>query len=467
MISGGASWQKTSAAFSDLMPVEVVTTESVDSLSGFEADIGVDFRDAGPYVVARSSLKNGELVWRNDSLPILARRPEGAGNVWFLALDPQFAPLDDWDGSLVLWESIVQFAPRDLFWERGFADQSQLVEAVSTIPSVKLPSFWLILGFMLLYILIVGPLNYLVLSRMKKRELAWLSLPLTMLLFSVAALIIGMQFRGNQVLINQLSVVSGRIDEPNLKVESAIGVFSPRRAAYNVAVESAPNVRHVDQFGFGGFGDETRVRLGNNAILEELVVDVGDVLPFAATSYRGQSPILGQAVLVEDGTAVELTITNISGEPFQDSLLLAGGIKQVALLEIEPGETIKRTIVIPTMSHEPFAAAAAGAPESYQVQTRVPDSYQDSPLENGFGTLIEGGDPGDYYQTYGVSDNYQRYSLLSSLYDTYSGQTVYTPADRLVLIGWSETTQLELSLVDGRYENRGSTLFFIEIPVSQ
>lgn len=468
VLTGGASWQKTTAAFQDVLPVDVIGTESIDQLTSFESSVGIDFRDSGPYVVARSTLKNGDLIWRDEALPILARRPEGAGNVWFLALDPQFAPLDAWDGSVIMWDAFAEYVPQDLFWERGFDDENSAVEAVSTIPSVQLPSIYLVLGFMLLYVLIVGPLNYLVLSRMKRRELAWISLPLTILLFSAIALIIGLQFRGNQVLINQLSVVSGRVDQPTLKTETAIGIFSPRRADYNVTINNDANIRFLNQFAFGGLTDLFEVTRDNGQIsLENLVIDVGDVESFASSTYQASSPILAQAVLQPGGDKVDLKITNVGDESLQNILLLVGGSRQVKLDDIAPGGTVSRELSLPTLAQENVANQLAGQPDQFRAQgsTNTTDTYQESPLENGFSTLVEGGEPGTYYETYGVAENYQRYSLLSSLYQTYNSQVVYTPVGKLVFIGWDDSLQLDIAIDDGRFENRGASLYFIEIPI--
>ncbi len=468
VVTGGASWQKTTAAFQDILPIEVIGTESIDQLPNFESSVGIEFRDAGPYVVARSTLKNGDLIWRDDALPILARRPEGAGNVWFLALDPQFAPLDDWDGSVNVWTEVANYVPRDLFWERGFDDESSAVEAVSTIPSIQLPSIFLVLGFMLLYVLIIGPLNYLVLGRMQKRELAWISLPLTIVLFSAIALIIGLQFRGNQVLINQLSVVSGRVDQPELKSETAIGIFSPRRAAYNLFLGSDANLRHMTQFAFGGLDDESEVTLVNGQInLENVVIDVGDVQTFSSSTYLPNSPIIAQAVLQPGGDKIDFKVTNVSDSDLRNILLLVGGARQVRLDNIAAGQTLERELILPTAAQEDVANLLAGEPQIYQSHGNpsATETYVESPLENGFSTLIEGDEPGGFYETYGDAENYQRYSLLSSLYQTYNNQRVYTPVGEIVFIGWNDTQQLEISIDEGRFENQGSSLYFIEIPI--
>ncbi|MEM8861256.1 MAG: hypothetical protein AAGD96_23260 [Chloroflexota bacterium] len=468
ILTGGSSWQKTTAAFSDLLPVELTGTESVDTLSDFEGAIGVPFRDPGPYVVAQSSFTNGELVWRDGSTPILARRSIGGGNVWFLALDPQFAPLDDWDGSEALWASVARFIPQPMFWERGFKDTNSLADAVSTIPAIQLPSVWLVLGFMVFYILIVGPANYLVLNRIERRELAWLTLPITMFVFSAAALLIGLQFRGNRVVINQLSIVMGRADAESVRVDSAVGIFSPRRDSYNLTVQEGANIRYTDRFGFvGGNASRQPILTGNENMIDDLLIDVGDVSQFVASGFLNASPVTAEATWSPDAdNEFNLVITNNSSDPIEDMLLLAG-IKQVALFDIGPRETIERTISLPSAFIEEFEATVEGGPESVQLYAGVTDGYTESPIENGYSTLIEGAQPGAGYNYYSEPARRQRYNLLNSLYQTYNSEPVFIPTGQLILIGWSETRQIDVAVDTTRSDQVSSTLYFLEIPLTK
>ena len=112
VVAGGAGWQKTAAALTDYLPVTITGSESVADLPGLRTQIGSPFRDDGPYLVTTSTLSNGELLYHEDGLPLLARREWGRGRVYFLALDPTLAPLADWDGSPLLWQTIAGVAPR-------------------------------------------------------------------------------------------------------------------------------------------------------------------------------------------------------------------------------------------------------------------------------------------------------------------------------------------------------------------
>lgn len=469
VLTGGAGWQKTTAAFQEQLPVDVSGTASVERLDGFESAVGINFRDAGPYVIAQSSLKNGELIWRNEAQPILARRAIGDGGVWFLALDPQFAPLDDWDGSPIVWNSVVEFVPRPYFWQRGFVEPSNLIDSASTIPAIKLPSVWLILGFMLLYVLIAGPLNYIVLNRMQRRELAWLTLPATMLLFSGVAFVVGLQFRGNRVILNQISLVYGRFDAPELRVDSGVGIYSPRRDEFNIVLEPDAHVRSIDRYGGYGFAAGQEISLGSENVLEDVLVSVGDVTPFVSSRYQDASPISASVTLSADGKVVEVVVTNISQQTLYNSVLLIGS-KMVQVADLAAGETFEKEIDIPFDYQESFALEAAGGPKTYRVYPAIVDGYKDHPLETGLSTLIEGepvGGLGGYQYYYGEPDKQQRASLFNSLYKQYNGENVYMPEGRVIFIGWSDTAQFDIAVGNNSFDLESSSLYFLEIPVEQ
>ena len=109
----------------------------------------------------------------------------GLGSVYFLALDPKISPLGGWAGQEQLWTEIARRQPQPWPWDKGFQNSYNTAEAVSNLGEIKLPSATFLLVFLCSYILIIGPLNYVVLSRTKRRELAWISIPIIGLVFRI------------------------------------------------------------------------------------------------------------------------------------------------------------------------------------------------------------------------------------------------------------------------------------------
>jgi hypothetical protein len=94
--------------------------------------------------------------------------------------------------------------------------------------------------FILLYIVVVGPLDYLFLKKVVKRlELTWITFPAVVLIISVAAYFTAYWIKGDKLKINKVDVV-----DIDLFTEQAYGhtwftLFSPRIDHYTIGVEPA------------------------------------------------------------------------------------------------------------------------------------------------------------------------------------------------------------------------------------
>ena len=66
----------------------------------------------------------------------------------------------------------------------GPADEeiaASMIQALSNLPSLEVPPAELLLAVLVGYILLIGPISYLVLRRLDRRELAWVTAPLLVL----------------------------------------------------------------------------------------------------------------------------------------------------------------------------------------------------------------------------------------------------------------------------------------------
>ncbi|MDJ0753495.1 MAG: hypothetical protein QNJ45_08265 [Ardenticatenaceae bacterium] len=460
VVTGGASWQKTTGAFKEILPVQVTGSRSVDDLPAVAEQVGLPFRDAGPYVVADSQLRDGIALFNQAGLPILARRQLGRGGVYFLALDPQFAPLDDWDGSEIVWDEIAQRAPLPSFWETGFVVDGEAASAVSSLPSLTLPSVFLLIGFVLLYIVVIGPLNYLFLKRQKRREIAWLTIPAVIVFFSLTAYLIGLQFKGNTVLINQMAVVSGRLDQPVGQVDAGVGVYSPRRGSYEIVLEKDVLIRRLQTYLFDEV--DMQVMQGNDVRLLDTLIDVGEVGTFAVQANRPLPDV--QAAITADPENPErrlvATVTNGGNFDLENVGLWVEG-NFINLGDMDSGDTVVQSFAASEGTIAKYQVSDQGLVfyETYQQGDDLSGStYQPSPLESSYYDIL------GTTSYYGDGVYYPRYELLESLFDHYGVEPIYAPRSTVTLIAWSDQPQIDVSLAENRFENSSVTVYFLEIP---
>ncbi|MGH2524027.1 MAG: hypothetical protein ACRDH2_16090, partial [Anaerolineales bacterium] len=252
IVMGGPSWQKTAAGLSDLLPVLPSSTQNLASLEALAVFASAPVPD-GSAVAAVGTLTPDAVTWVNGSnVPLVVARRLGLGQVTFLAVDPAFAPLKGWDGLEGLFRNILAAAPDRPSWAAGLRNWYSARDAVNALPGLNLPSTWQICGFLGLYIVVIGPLNYLALKRLRRRELAWVTIPGLVLIFSAATYLTGYQLRGAQASLHRLTLVQVWPDSEQARVDQIVGLFSPRRSAYDLQFAEGFLVRPMPSDGSYG-----------------------------------------------------------------------------------------------------------------------------------------------------------------------------------------------------------------------
>jgi hypothetical protein len=99
--------------------------------------------------------------------------------------------------------------------------------------------------FIFIYILIVGPLDYIILKKVFKRlEWTWITFPTVVIIVSVAAYFTAYAIKGNELKINKIDLVDFDM-RPGAKNAYAAGttwfsIMSPRIQHYTIGIEATP-----------------------------------------------------------------------------------------------------------------------------------------------------------------------------------------------------------------------------------
>jgi uncharacterized membrane protein YhaH (DUF805 family) len=170
-------------------------------------------------------------------------RAIGMGHLVVLGVDPTTLASPQ---GLALWRQIASLsvAPISMARIMARADNYGTTLGTATLfaPGTEAPGIAVIGGFLLLYILLLVPVNYLVLKRLKHREWAWVTIPILVLLFSVAAYGFGYATKRKQLLVNTATLIEMGVGSGTTTVAGAVGLFSPTRARYRVAVDTPDSV---------------------------------------------------------------------------------------------------------------------------------------------------------------------------------------------------------------------------------
>lgn len=241
-------WQKW-------VPVRVTGVSRLRDLSGIEGFVTRLSRIAMTGNVPAAKLDRGEgeaLISALDG-PILVRAPYGFGRVTMLGVDIDRAPLSRWPSLGDLLRKIVLGGPtagrtpgkgtrNEQIAQQGLSDLStQLRSSKEDFPSVHRFTSWMVLGLMLGYMAVLGPLDYFLVHRvLKKPQLTWVTFPLFAAAASLGALWSAQKTNGGTLRVNQIDVLDVDVPTHSARVQSWASVYSPQTGRYEIDPRPRP-----------------------------------------------------------------------------------------------------------------------------------------------------------------------------------------------------------------------------------
>lgn len=238
VFGGGPNWRKTLAAAPEsLLPLQVRETVQLKTAKALGEYAGVEVPAAG-FVAADGAPRPGaEVVVREAGVPLLTTARLGQGRVYQFGIDLGLDPVATWRGNPALWQKLLQSASagsNPMMFE-GPGTVNRLGYTVRQFPSLEAPPvgtiFWLVLG----YVLLVGPLNYLLLKRLDRRDWAWVIVPSIALLLGGSAFVFGFLAKGRHTLSNTVALMQLDGDGQG-KLSAAVAVFAPSRERLTLQV---------------------------------------------------------------------------------------------------------------------------------------------------------------------------------------------------------------------------------------
>ncbi|MBN1311047.1 MAG: hypothetical protein JXB30_06470 [Anaerolineae bacterium] len=460
VIVGGASFQRTLSGLVELSPLNATTTAEV-SVEPLSAAVGEPFDNhlKTDVLVAVGELTgNAQVLFAGGEIPLIAWRRLGYGRVDFLTADPGLEPLLSWQAMPLLWMLVLGGGDTRPGWTYGFSSEWELArQAVAAIPGVSLPSVFQLCGFLVVYVILIGPINYLVLWRLKRRELAWVTIPGLVLLFSAIAYLTGFQLRGSQVILHRLAVVQSWEGSESAKVEALLGVWSPRRRGYDIEVEPGYLARPLPR-SFGGAltsATDAVIEGGQGVMLRQVQVDIGSVQPFVIEGAMSNAPrIESNLTLVpgERGLRLVGDIINSSDVSMTHvSLVLAGGID--ALADLPAGGIVQ---VDSLFSGDQSIQSFGSGLEPYPAF--LGGYYYYDPFGPTGSLPAQIADTDSCYDM-SPDDGARRCKLISSLLvNNGRGEDVF-------LMGWSDEVPLRTNVLNASFEEADIALYIVKLNV--
>ncbi len=447
IVAGGAGWQKTAAGLLQLLPVQPSNTTTLNDSAALKS-FATTTAAPGDMIIATGTLAaDAQPLVAEADVPLIIRRPHGFGEVYYLGFDP--AMLVQWDGLSAFYRQLITSEVKKPNWAYGVQGWDSASSAAAMIPNLSLPPVSLFCGFAVLYMIILGPVNYFIVRALKRRELAWVTTPLLAVGFLLGAFLIGTLMRGNEPAINRLALVQVWPTADRARLTGIVGLYAPQRAAYEVKADQGlllhpplddrPYQRDAP-------ADWT---LSNDADTQQARVemDISEVKTLSAEGDMAAPPFEVETHIVVDDNGARTTgsVTNHSDLTLQNAVLL-GPSQAIEVGTVKPGDRVPVTFKLER------AAQAAQADSNNAPYY----GYNDTTVQD----IV-----GPYY--YGNPDRIQarRYELVNALLHGYNSIN-RSRGDGLYLVGWSEQSPLAVNINSPSFGAYDTTLYVVDLKPS-
>lgn len=334
VVVGGPDWQARTAAFADLLPVEDLTAVDDADLASLAAWAGAEQAptEGGSDSSASGSLRPGAVALAGDAAaPLLSMVARGAGRVIYVSVDMATESYRGWDGGPALWARLLPTnVALEEFFGGGFPIEEEtanvMSQALGNLPSLEVPPAELLLLVIIGYIVLIGPASYILLRRMDRRELAWLTAPLLVVVFTACSYGIGTSLKGSTIILNQITLVRSAANGSAASVQTYAGLFSPSRSSYDLTVEADALLAPMStSSGFAAPNQQTSryvTEQGDPAHLRGLSVGVFGFQAVRADAIVPHEPSL-EVTWEMSGNQIVGTVTNVGTEALDDVALAA------------------------------------------------------------------------------------------------------------------------------------------------
>ena len=482
IVSGGPSANITASGLQDLLPLAPADSRSIDNLSAlarFSGDNRASL-DRRTVIALGTAHDDAITLAAQDGIPLLLRRELGAGVVDYLAADPTLEPLAGWNGLNGLWFKLLATRSPHPIWREGFRQPNRGADAIANLPGVNLlPPLQTLCIFLTAYIVLIGPLNYLILSRLRRNGWGWLTIPVVIICFTGVAWTVGFNLRGAEIIVSRATLVESYTTSDEAQVSQFVGLLSPRRATYSLsapdghylAVASATNP--VSLFASNTIQTGTEIAQASTFSANDFTIDGGIFANFTIGGHIARPAINGSFTLdfapTDTGRMVgafQGFISNESDITLRDAVLMGAGLRFPLENDLAPGDIL-------TLSRDelrPVIANTAAQPNPLELS--VPTDSRSTPYAgSGRNSSIRGLQGERYLRSRiflnpeAVADQQaarEQSFLASFMIDRFLSTA---RGSKLYLLGWDDYWAHDLDIDGAAWSAIDSTLYIIELDV--
>jgi len=225
--------------------IESLSTTAFQPVADFAS---VPLKEPAEVSAVRLSSIDSAVIAGSMEMPLAVMRPFGNGVAFVLTFDVTKEPFHSWKGRLAFWQALLKLPePKSVVQEsaESYADQRIRFDEDHVYPelaivhylqnmrgkSAEMPLRGMVL-FLLVYIIVIGPVDYYVLKAIKKQHFTWITFPVLTIVFTSVAIGYVYHAKGKISYLRTFTVVD--VGENDVReVEQYTAVFSARDMTYD------------------------------------------------------------------------------------------------------------------------------------------------------------------------------------------------------------------------------------------
>ena len=373
---GGPNWQQTISSLpADLQPISVQGTTilpagvhllPVEISTSTSSGNPVSGQLQVPVPVSRAIvLGDAKTIVAAGDMPLLAQAQSGQGLIFYLAYDPALDPIAHWSQATLLWRSLVirslgaqllqENAPQDLGGHMPYylaKLQHLLLANLSPVP-------WALLFLFLCYLLILGPVRWLIIRRTKRKQWNWRIILAAIVVFTLLNYAVAFYGGRTSIFSNSVTIIQLNEDSPVAHSITYHGVYVPFSPANGTMHIQLPGGSLVQAF---VDGSQQPAKADITAIPQATQVQISDtdIKYVDALQAEQDIAIRGNIVshLVFSQGVLSGSVTNTLPTALSDVyLLMPHSIVRVG--NLAAGQTIKVTLPLNATSTNGSQAGCA------------------------------------------------------------------------------------------------------------
>ncbi|MBA3725062.1 MAG: hypothetical protein H0W86_01085 [Armatimonadetes bacterium] len=348
-IGGASSPVLDDRRWAEFLPVGPVTPRNVDGIRTLER-LGGSPPPAGRISLALGRpLPGSNVVFSAGQSPVVVRQRVGLGQTIYLAFDPFQPPLKQWGGLRKLFLNGIGL-------DQAIANQEWLFRQTTGDPearsdphsssgpfNAKLPNSGTVFLILILHLIIAVPMNFLLLRKIGKGELAWVTTPIISMAFAAVffSLAAGLYKSGQATRSRGTLLVSSLHNEGYFRGHTEI--FIPRGGAYDLKLQNVDSVTTGMSEDYAPWGQPLEAVDDGAVQIPQLRVSN---LAFRELFYsqRIAAPRwLDGSIKNVDDTSIKCSISNNSPYDLASAKIVFGKLEFNAG-QIASGETLQKTL---------------------------------------------------------------------------------------------------------------------------